>query len=298
MRNIIKKYLLFLRAERGYSPNTLRAYNVDLCEFNNFLSLNTKKKFTDLSRGTIREYIGRLKNRNNNLATIARKLSSIKSFFKFLDREGLLPNGNPVELIPGIKRLKKIPVVLNEQEVSTLLRSASMGIGKYPSRDKALIELLYSSGLRVEEVVGLHLRDIDFMSGMISVFGKGSQQRIIPVGDQALKAIKDYFPLRTEVLKKFCRDEKVLFINARGGRLTSRGVRVILNQCIKQASLTKHISPHTLRHSFATHLLNRGCDLRSIQEMLGHKSLSTTQIYTHVSMDRLKSVYEKTHPRA
>lgn len=216
----------------------------------------------------------------------------------FLDRKGYLAHGNPVEVIPGIKQFKKIPVVLNEDEVSALLSSASQKSGKLAVRNHALFELMYSSGLRVEETVGLNIGDIDFIGGMISVFGKGAKQRIIPTGDHALTVVKSYLPFRARIIQPSHSDEKALFVNSRGSRLSSRGVRVILDTCIQKAALSKDISPHTLRHSFATHLLNRGCDLRSVQEMLGHCSLSTTQMYTHVSMERLKSVYDKTHPRA
>ncbi|MFH1379020.1 MAG: site-specific tyrosine recombinase/integron integrase [bacterium] len=299
MKNHIVRFLLFIRSERGYGLHTVKAYRTDLKEFDAYLG-GTKQHISAgaVTRIMIRDYIGRLKAKKNSLSTISRKIYALKSFFKFLDREELLPNGNPVESMPGIKKPKHIPVILNEQDVSKLLESISSTTGHLSIRNRALIELLYSSGLRVAEIVGVCVEDIDFIGGMITVFGKGSRERLIPVGDQTLRVIRAYLPIRLKIIKKQPHQTKLLFINARGTALSTRGVRKILDSCLTRAAVAKHISPHTLRHCFATHLLNRGCDLRSVQEMLGHQSLSTTQIYTHVSMDRLKSVYDKAHPRA
>lgn len=299
MKNHIKRFLLYIRSERGYGDNTVKAYRADLHEFCAYVAQETKHPQVSLiTRLMIRNYIGWLKLRNNSLSTIARKMSALKSFFKFLDQGNLILKSNPVESMPGIKKPKHIPVVLSEDEVFHLLESIGSPVGRLAVRNRAIVELLYSSGLRVAELVGTRLDDIDFIGGMITIFGKGSRERLVPVGNQALRVIRAYLPVRSQMLAERHERSNLLFLNARGKRLSSRGVRKILDVCLKQAAVKKHISPHTLRHCFATHLLNRGCDLRSVQEMLGHQSLSTTQIYTHVSMARLKSVYDKTHPRA
>ncbi len=299
MEKEVRQFLHYLHAERGYSPHTIKAYAVDLKEFNRFLTRAQKKKrYSSVDRQMVREYIGRLKDRGQKNVTISRKISTLKSFFKFLDGRKLLPEGNPVEYIVGIKREKHIPLIVSEQEMHTLLEGIA-GTGSTGSiRDRAIMELLYSSGARVEELVNINIDHLDFFGGMLSLFGKGARQRYVPVGDHALTAVRNYVRIRAPRAGHAGPGEKVLFLNAHGRRLTTRGIRVILDRCLKKAAFKKHISPHTFRHCFATHLLNRGCDLRSVQEMLGHRSISTTQMYTHVSMKRIKSVYNVAHPRA
>jgi site-specific recombinase XerD len=234
-----------------------------------------------------------MKEKNYSKRTVARKLASLRSFFKFLYREGYIKT-NPSSGISTPKLDKKLPIFLDTDEVSKLIEAPDekdlSGL-----RDRALMETLYSTGIRVSELVGMNLSEIDFISGVIKVFGKGKKERLAPIGDKALRAIRNYLDKRG--IGKL-NDKKAVFLNKDGGRLTDRSVRRIIEKYIKRVSLREGVSPHTLRHSFATHLLNRGADLRSVQELLGHMNLSTTQIYTHVTTQRLKEVYDKAHPRA
>ena len=220
---------------------------------------------------------------------MARHLSTLRSFFKFLVREGFLKN-NPLLSVASPKIEKHLPSFLTEEETVRLIE-ASCPKNESGLRDRAILETFYSSGLRISELVGLNLDDVDFIGGIIKVRGKGKKERIVPVGDKALQSLREY-------LNKRKKQTQSLFLNKRGTRITDRGVRGIVAKYIRISGMKQRISPHTLRHSFATHLLNRGADLRTVQELLGHASLSTTQIYTHLTTERLKSVYDKAHPRA
>jgi integrase/recombinase XerC len=225
--------------------------------------------------------------------TIARKLASLRSFFKFLYREGLIKN-NPISAISTPKLDKKLPVVLDVDKVARLVQSPPDDTPE-GSRDRAMLETLYSTGMRVSELVGLDIGDIDFISEVVKVLGKGSKERLIPIGRPAVDAIRRYLDKRK---KRRVKENDAVFLNKSGRRLTDRSVRRVLDKYIRMTSIMEHVSPHSMRHSFATHLLDRGADLRSVQELLGHMNLSTTQIYTHVTMERLKSAYDKAHPRA
>ena len=283
----IEKFFRYLEIEKGASPHTLANYRVDLQSFNTFLG---DRDLAEVDPLLLRRYLAELKMKNFAKRSIARRLSCLRSFFKFLCREGYLAT-NPVSILRSPKLERRLPPVLEVEEVARLLESHD-GTAK-GLRDQALLETIYSAGLRVSEAVGLDVDRVDFIGGIIKVYGKVKKERLCPIGERALQAIQRYLEKRPKA-----RETKGVFLNQRGRRLTARSVRRVLDQALQRASLNRHVSPHALRHSFATHLLDRGADLRSVQELLGHQSLSTTQIYTHVSAERLKRVYDKAHPRA
>lgn len=290
MLRYIEKFMNYLSIEKNASRHTILNYTIDLKDFAAFLGESGVESVNYLF---LRKYLARMKEKNYSKRTVARKLASLRSFFKFLYREGYIKT-NPSAGIATPKLDKKLPVFLDTNEVSMLIEAPSdkdvTGL-----RDRAIMEMLYSTGMRVSELVGTNLSGIDFISGVVKVFGKGKKERLVPIGDKALGAIRNYLDKRGAAKLN---DSKVVFLNKSGGRLTDRSVRRIIEKYIKRVSTREGVSPHTLRHSFATHLLNRGADLRSVQELLGHMNLSTTQIYTHVTTQRLKEVYDKAHPRA
>lgn len=288
MKKHIDRFIDFLKTERNVSPHTIRAYTKDLAEFSLFLD----QKPEDIDYLDIRSFLAALHHRKLKKSSISRKLAGIRSFFKYLHREGYVKK-NPAKLVSSPKVPKSLPKFLSIDEIISLVESPK-GDAFKPARDKAMIELLYSSGLRVSELTSLDITDLDFRESMIRVKGKGRKERIIPVGSKAMEAIQDYIPERISLKKK----SSAFFLNNRGGRLTQRSVRRILLHYSKVVNLKGSLSPHTLRHTFATHLLNEGADLRSIQELLGHSSLSTTQKYTHVDIAHLTEVYDKAHPMA
>lgn len=290
MERYIDKFLNYLKVEKDASVHTLINYSVDLKELSQFI---TDKELKNVDVLDIRKFLVSLRQKGFKKVTIARKMACLRSFFKFLCREGHLKL-NPMVGLVGPKPEKKLPIFLSEDDMTKLLETPDI---KDPAglRDKAILETLYSTGVRVSELVGLNVEHIDFIAGVIRVYGKGKKERLAPIGDKALRIIKSYIQKRD---KTGNRTTKVLFLNKDGRRLTDRSVRNIIDKYIKIASVRTDISPHSLRHSFATHLLNRGADLRSVQELLGHSNLSTTTIYTHLSTEKLKSVYDKTHPRA
>jgi len=291
-------FIAKLEHENGFSEHTLRAYHKDLLQFDNFLKVEKYSSLETINHLLLRRFLAVLRSKNYSKTTIARKLASIRSFFKFLIREGELAS-NPFEMLRTPKQDKKLPHFLSINEVDVLLetpdRSTVMGL-----RDMAIMETLYSTGIRVSELVGLDEGNIDFFAGMIKVQGKGKKERLVPIGSHAIKAINEYLDSRSKSKKeeegKVSRSEP-LFLNKFGGRLTARSVARSLNKYLKMSGVNLLTSPHTFRHSFATHLLDKGADLRSVQEMLGHSSLSTTQVYTHITTERLKNVYDKAHPR-
>ncbi len=288
MKKHIDRFIDFLKTERNVSPHTIRAYTKDLAE----LSLFLDQKPEDVDYLDIRSFLAALHQRKLKKSSISRKLAGIRSFFKYLHREGYVKK-NPAKLVSSPKVEKSLPKFLTIDEIIALVESPK-GDAFKPARDKAMIELLYSSGLRVSELTSLDITDLDFRESMIRVKGKGRKERIIPVGSKAMEAIGNYIPERVSLKKK----SSALFLNNRGNRLTQRSVRRILLQYSRMINLKGSLSPHTLRHTFATHLLNEGADLRSIQELLGHSSLSTTQKYTHVDIAHLTEVYDKAHPMA
>ena len=286
MQRYIEKFVSYLDIEKNYSPNTILSYREDLKEFAVFLKEEPLEKVNYLA---LRRFLAFLRTKNPKPRTLARKISCLRSFFRFLCREGYLKN-NPTTLLSTPKLDKHLPNFLTEDDVVKLVESPPedklSGL-----RDRAILETLYSTGMRISELVGLDIDDMDFIASVVKVLGKGRKERLIPIGERALSAIQEYLNKRES-------ENKALFLNKNGSRLTGRGIRGCLSKYIKLTSIKTHVSPHTLRHSFATHLLNRGADLRSVQELLGHVNLSTTQIYTHLTTERLKTVYDKAHPRA
>jgi integrase/recombinase XerC len=297
----MEKFMAYLKIEKNASPHTLAGYNHDLTEFACFLAEESSKDIdqadpVNVDYLTIRRFLAELQKRGINKATMARKVAALRSFYRFLARENLI-KVNPMLHINTPKRDKKLPKFLYYPEIEALLNAPdSSPLGQ---RDLALLETIYAGGLRVSELVGLNLKDLDFTLGYAKVYGKGGKERIAPLGSLALKALRSYIDCgRRDLAGKNKETENALFLNKFGTRLSGRSVRNIINKYVEQIALKKKISPHTLRHSFATHLLEGGADLRSVQELLGHVNMSTTQIYTHVTKGRMKAVYEKSHPRA
>ncbi|KAF0134511.1 MAG: integrase/recombinase XerC [Candidatus Saganbacteria bacterium] len=284
-----EKYISSLKSERNFSNYTIINYKIDLEQFLEYLkSKNIQIEAVD--RIAAREFLYYLETRNFHRRSLARKISAVRSFYKWLIREGQL-KGNPFNLVSTPKLQKRLPNFLYKEETEKLLEAANkntvLGL-----RDKAMLELLYGSGIRVSEAVKLNIPDIDFEGGEVRVFGKGSKERIVLIGKFAISAGKEYLLKRGKI------GTKAIFVNKRGGRLTARSVERMIKEYSKKAGISKPITPHTLRHTFATDLLSNGADLRTVQELLGHASLSTTQVYTHITKEKLKSVYDLAHPRA
>jgi tyrosine recombinase XerC len=292
MEKRVEDFLGFLSTEKGASEHTVKNYAIDLREFKKFLG---EKDLQGLTYLDVRAFLAFLKTREYSKSSIARKLACLRSFFKYLARENFLTQ-NPAAGIATPKKEKRLPSFLNPDEITKLLDAPSKNNWE-EKRDKAILEMLYSSGIRVSELVGLNHDDCDIFGGLVRVRGKGKKERIVPVGQVALNCLKGYLdekaPKEIQATIK-----KPLFVSRLGGRLTDRSIRRMILKYVKRTGLGKEVSPHTLRHSFATHLLDRGADLRSVQELLGHANLSTTQIYTHVTTQRLKDAYTAAHPRA
>ena len=298
MRKYLDRFKDYLSSERNYSRNTLRAYTTDMGEFFRILKendvLDTKSDdsaLASLDENAVRFYIARL-HKSNMKSSISRKLATVRIFFEFLTKNGYMPN-NSARLVPTPKNEKKLPNFLTVDEVIKLIDTP--GFDKpLETRDGAMLELMYSSGLRVSELVGIDLRDIDLESSTIKVLGKGNKERMVPMGSKAVSRLRLYLSKRLDLKPK----NEALFVNSRGGRLTVRSVDRIIRKYALLSGIPKNVSPHVLRHTFATHLLGGGADLRAIQAMLGHESLSTTQRYTHTSIEKIMEIYDKTHPRA
>ncbi len=302
MHNLIEQFLEHLRYERNVSSHTLRNYASDLEQFLNFLTADGKRKAPEASQIdhlTIREWLASLHTDQKKKSSIARKLAALRTFFQFLVREGMLEL-NPAKLVATPKLEKKLPKHLSIEEAIRFIESPDpeADLGK---RDRAMLELMYATGVRVAELTTLNIADVDFGNQLVRVTGKRRKQRIVPFGDPAGAAIRDYLDVREKLLFNAPvskRDEEALFLNYQGTRITTRSVGRMVEKYIRICAGMHNISPHALRHSFATHLLDSGADLRDIQEMLGHARLSTTQVYTHVSMEKLIEVYDKAHPKA
>ena len=290
----VRQFFDYLEAGRGASPHTIKNYGTDLREFFAFLNA---KPLSEVDTLVIRSFLAHLKSHGSSKATLSRKLAALRSFFKYLARENHLKI-NPVLGISTPKREKKLPHFLDLNEVTHLLEAPS-GENWESKRDRSILETLYSSGVRVSELVGLNRGDVDLLSGLLKIRGKGKKERIVPIGEKALRAIRDYLEAIPQPLRqKDGGANGAVFLNRSGGRLTDRSIRRLTLKYARQISLKTGISPHTLRHTFATHMLDRGADLRSVQELLGHVNLSTTQIYTHVTTRRLQEAYTRAHPRA
>lgn len=300
MDKLINRFIEYLATERNFSKHTLRSYRTDLKQFSLYLkekgfsgSLD-KEHFVD--HIMVRSFLGFLYKKNKK-SSIARKLASLRSFFRFLAKRGIIET-NPMDVIFTPKQEKYIPTFLTVDEINRLLESPDTS-QIYELRDQAILEVLYSSGLRLAELTHMDVDSIDFILGVVKVLGKGNKERIVPIGEVAMAAVKKYIERREEqIQKKTTLEERALFLNYRGKRLSERSVHKIVRKYAYRCGLLRNISPHSLRHTFATHLLDGGADLRSVQELLGHISLSTTQRYTHISMDKLMEVYDKTHPRS
>jgi site-specific recombinase XerD len=300
MKLLADQFLLHLRAQRNFSRNTLKAYQGDLAEFLAFAGTNKAEKPEALDRPLMRGYIASVSGRKVSRNTLLRKISSLRSFLRYLIENGLLEN-DPFDLITIPKKEKRLPRFLTEGEVGKLQDynrpeevNAKENGYYFALRDFALFELVYSSGLRRSEAAGLNIGDLDFFSGFARVLGKGSRERLVPVGEKALLALRAYLETRPKPLSHGL----PLFLNHKNARLTGAGIALVFKKMARRARFARPMNPHSVRHSFATHMLDRGCDLKSVQEMLGHKNLQTTEIYTHVSLERLKEVYDKAHPRA
>lgn len=297
MEKAIRDFENHMEVVRNLSPHTRRNYSADLRQFREFLK-STGKDGIDIDHMVIRAFLGSLYRRKVKKVTISRKIAALRAFFKYLLREGRVKN-NPAEMVQAPQADKYLPTFLPVDEMFSLLgvkfKPDALGL-----RDRAVIELLYSSGIRVSELTGLNMDDIDFTQHLMKVRGKGRKERIVPVGDPALVAVKDYLERRGELAKKEVGNyaEKPLFISRIGTRLTPRSVGRIVDKYVGMSGINRKIGPHALRHTFATHLMDAGADMRVIQELLGHESLSTTQKYTSVSVNRLMEVYDNAHPKA
>jgi integrase/recombinase XerC len=302
MEKLIEQFLEHLRYERNVSAHTLRNYSSDLEQFVHFLNPDGKRQTPDVSEIdhlTIREWMASLHTEQKKKSSIARKLAALRTFFQFLVREGMLEL-NPAKLVSTPRLEKKLPKHLSIEEAIRFIESPDLetDLGK---RDRAMLELMYATGVRVAELTTLNLADVDFRNQLIRVTGKRRKQRIVPFGDPAGEAIRSYLGVRDKFLFNAPiskRDDEALFLNYQGTRITTRSVGRMVDKYIRICAGMHNISPHALRHSFATHLLDSGADLRDIQELLGHARLSTTQVYTHVSMEKLIEVYDKAHPKA
>jgi integrase/recombinase XerD len=295
----ILDFLAYLELERGLSRNTLEAYRSDLIQFGEFLD-RRGLTLADSAHGDIAAFLSELsaggpKRPPVAPSTLARKVAALRSFFKHLRREGILEH-DPTAELRGPRKTRTLPRVLSREEVARLL-DEPRGLGPRALRDRALLEVMYGCGLRASEATGLEIADVDLEAGMLRARGKGAKERIVPVGRQAISALRSYCDSGRPALLGV-RPETRLFVNRRGSRLTRQGLYKIVQGHARSAGLEEKMSPHTLRHTFATHLLAGGCDLRSLQEMLGHADLATTQVYTHLSADRLKDAYFGAHPRA
>ena len=291
MNELLESFIKHLSDERNYSEHTVKAYRGDLENFRNFL-LKEEKKVEDADVATINAYVSTLYGKNSP-ASVERKISAVRSFFSYLVRKDIVAQ-NPAKLVRTPKKEKHLPVFLSVDEVFNLVDVKDPEQSPLRLRDRAILELLYSSGLRVSELAGTTLADLSMGEAIIRVRGKGNKERIVPVGSKALSALGDYLDIREKLKPASDR----IFLNSRGGGITTRSLARIIKKYGLVSGISKNVSPHVLRHSFATHLLAGGADLRAIQEMLGHASLSTTQRYTHLSVERIMEVYDKTHPNA
>lgn len=296
----LQGFLNYLRVEKSAASLTLLSYETDLCQF--FAFLAGKKQLTldeldveCINHFTAREYLVHMQEKGWSRATMARKLAALRSFVRYLCRENILAS-NPIAAVSTPKQDKRLPQFLYPQEVHMLMQAPDI-MTPGGKRDRAILETLYSSGLRVSELVGLDMTDIDLDELYVRVMGKGSKERIVPLGKKAKEALDDYIKHGRPFLRRKNEKPSALFLNKSGKRLSTRSIRNIMNKYVETLAMNQKVSPHTLRHSFATHLLGAGADLRSVQELLGHVKLSTTQVYTHLSREEIKTIHEEHHPR-
>ncbi|MCL6638952.1 MAG: tyrosine recombinase XerC [Firmicutes bacterium] len=305
MYSYIDNFLIYLKVEKGASPLTLEAYRKDLFAGLDFFAGALKKEDHAVHPGDVgyklfRAYLAELHTKNLSRSTMARRLAAWRSFYRYLVREGIA-GASPLAAVSSPKQKKPLPRFLYEDEAKLLVEAPEEG-HHLGVRDRAILEVLYGGGIRVSELTGLNFNDLDLSAGYLRVTGKRSRERLVPIGSRALAALKKYLkearPRLLAATPGAGAFPAALFLNHRGSRLSARGVRKIIDKHVERVSLERKISPHVLRHTFATHLLNNGADLRSVQELLGHLRISSTQIYTHVTGERLKKVYRESHPRA
>jgi len=301
MRQEIQSFLNHLSIEKGFSPNTTDAYRNDLSQLADFVEelamvQGYDPQWSAVDRNLLISYILNLKERNYAPATVARKLAAVKSFFDFLVAEGAL-RSDPTENLSSPKVGKSLPKPLSAAEVEALLEEPAKLSSPEAKRDRAMLELLYAGGMRVSELASMNTSDLNLGAGFVRCFGKGAKERIIPIHRGAVEALEEYLTgARPSLLRN--KEDEALFLNRRGERLTRQGFWLILKDYAKAAGIKREVSPHTLRHSFATHMLSGGADLRAVQELLGHANISSTQVYTHLTSEHVRQVYEKAHPRA
>jgi integrase/recombinase XerD len=295
MEGYVDQFINYLAVDRGLAKNTLESYGRDLRQFQTYLQNGKFEDIKDSSRTTIVDYLNSLKSQGKAVSTISRNIAALKSFYQYLVKENYLEH-DPAEKLETPKLEKKLPKILSIAEVEELLKQPNVRLS-VGLRDKGMLELLYATGIRVSEIIALNISDVNLDMGYVKCYGKGSKERIVPLGSIAVKSVHEYINKgRSKIVRTY--EEPALFLNHHGNRLTRQGFWKIIKKYASQANIVKEITPHTLRHSFATHLLENGADLRSVQEMLGHADISTTQIYTQVTKNPLKEVYDKTHPRA
>lgn len=295
MSDWIAEFINYLSVERGLASNTLESYGRDLRQYSTYLTANDVPRPESVSRDTIVQYLLQLQSQGKATATIARRLAALKAFYQYLTRERIVEE-DPTRNLESPKLERRLPRVLSVAEVERVLRQPDARTAG-GTRDRAMLELLYATGIRVSELVSLNLGDVNLEQGYLRCIGKGSKERLVPVGSFAQDSLRSYLQHGRPRLLRDPR-EQCLFVNHHGRRLTRQGFWKIVKRYAELAKIDKSITPHTLRHSFATHLLENGADLRSVQEMLGHADISTTQIYTHLTRVRLKEVYARSHPRA
>jgi integrase/recombinase XerC len=304
MDELLDRYINYLRYERNASPHTIRNYHSDLLQFRDYLKggdPEAKVDVTAIDTLRIRGFLALLFEREKKKSSIGRKLAAVRAFYKFLAKEGVL-SANPAATVSTPKLDKTLPRIMTEEEMNNFLNRVAEAIPKgepMMRRDRAILELLYASGLRVSELTGLDLRSVNFGEEMLLVRGKGRKERIVPFGSKAREALNDYLPIREKILMEARKSgQTAMFLNTKGARLTTRSVDRLVKKYVRAFGPNVKVSPHSMRHAFASHLLTEGADLRAIQEMLGHRSLATTQKYTQVSIKQLIDVYDKTHPKA
>jgi integrase/recombinase XerC len=298
MENIVRGYLEYLETERNYSAHTILSYETDLLSLIKFLRSNRVESFIHVKKDSLRAFIGFLLDQGFSQRSVARKIASMRSFFRYLRRHKIIKSDPSIILITP-KVCKRLPVFLDEQSMTKLLLASDQK-GRNKKRDLAIMELFYSTGIRLSELINLTLNDIKFEEGVVKVKGKGRKERIVPVGKKALLVINDYLTemknVRTAADK--INEGRFLFLTEKGRKLYPQAVGRIVRKYIGAVSEIEKRSPHVLRHTFATHMLNHGADIRAVKELLGHESLSTTQVYTHISSARMKKIYEESHPKA
>ena len=302
MKEYIESFLKYLKVEKGFSQNTEEAYRNDLTQLLKYISDASSKtgeipSWDSFDRQKMLGYMLYLNEQGYASTTKARKIAAAKSFFKFLTEEHKVEL-NPTENIASLKVGRTLPKPISVAQARRLLDEAGKGTNLESKRDKAMLELLYASGMRVSELVSLNLGDVDTQGGYVRCFGKGNKERMIPIYPRASQAVEEYLSKARPIIVQHNNKENALFLNVRGERLTRQGLWQILKGYAKAAEIDVEVTPHTLRHSFATHMLNGGADLRMVQELLGHANISTTQVYTHLTSEHVRNTYEKSHPRA